>query len=46
MGYLRGPVISADVALLLGGLVAVPGGECASDASSGLAAGGVVCIAE
>ena len=43
--YLRGPVISADVALLLGGLVAVPGGECAPDASSGLDAAGVTCSA-
>ena len=38
--YLRGPVISADVALLLGGLVAISVGECASEASSGLAATG------
>jgi len=40
-GYLRVPVISADVALLLGGLVAVPGGECAPEASSGFDACGV-----
>ena len=39
--YLRGPVCSAEVSLLLGGLVAMPGGECAPDASSGFDVAGV-----
>ena len=29
------PIVSAAVAFVLGGLVAVPGGECAPEASSG-----------
>jgi hypothetical protein len=33
--------ICAEVALVLGGEVAVPGGECAPEASSGLEAAGV-----
>ena len=37
--------ISAEVALVLGGEVAVPGGECAPEASSGLEAAGVTVAA-
>jgi hypothetical protein len=37
--FLALPEISAAVALALGGAFAVSGGECAPDASSGLAAG-------
>jgi hypothetical protein len=39
--YFRGPVSSAEVALLLGGETAGPAGECAPDASSGLLAAAV-----
>lgn len=40
--FLEPPEISAAVAFVLGGETAIPGGECASEASSGLAAAGVI----
>jgi hypothetical protein len=41
--FFKAPEISAAVALVLGGEAAVPGGECAPEASSGLDATGVTC---